>query len=85
MEGFLLRLSRFLTEFQTLMVIILLTQKSPHLITIFVSAKLRLNAKKNLLLKKNNYNSNDDDNINNDNDNSNNGKMVLLLLILLLL
>ena len=52
MEGFLLRLSRFLTEFQTLMVIILLTQKSPHLITIFVSAKLRLNAKKNLLLKK---------------------------------
>ena len=50
MEGFLLRLFRFITEFQTLMVIILLTQKSPHLITIFV--KLRLNAKKNLLLRK---------------------------------
>ena len=46
MEGFLLRLSRFLTEFLTLMV------ESPHLIKIFVSAKLRLNAKKNLLQRK---------------------------------
>ena len=59
----------------------LLIQKSPHLITIFVSAKLRLNAKKKLITKKNNYNSNDDDNINNDNDNSNNGKNAITIII----
>ena len=63
------------------MLIILLTQKSPHLIKIFVSAKLPLNAKKKPISKKNNYNSNDNDNINFDNDNSNNGKMLLLLLL----
>ena len=63
------------------MFIILLTQKSPHLIKIFVSAKLPLNAKKKLISKKNNYNSNDNDNINFDNDNSNNLKMLLLLLL----
>ena len=59
---------------------ILLIKKSPHLITIFVSAKLRLNAKK-IITKKNNYNSNDDDNINNDNDNSNNGKNAITIII----
>ena len=35
--------------------------KFPHLITIFVSAKLRLNSKKKRITKKNNYNSNDDE------------------------
>ena len=34
------------------MVMILFIQKSPHLITIFVSAKLRLNAKKKLITRK---------------------------------
>ena len=53
MEGFLLCLSKFLTEFLKVMLIMLLIQKSPHLIMIFVSAKLRLNSeKKNLLLRK---------------------------------
>ena len=53
MEGFLLCFSKFLTEFLKVMLIMLLIQKSPHLIMIFVSAKLRLNSeKKNLLLRK---------------------------------
>ena len=52
MEGFLLCLSKFLTEFLKVMLIMLLIQKSPHLIMIFVSAKLRLNSKKKLITKK---------------------------------
>ena len=64
------------------MFIILLTQKSPHLIKIFVSAKLPLNAKKKLISKKNNYKSNDDDNINIDNSNSNNGKNAITIIII---
>ena len=65
------------------MFIILLTKKSPHLIKIFVSAKLPLNAKKKKLIsKKNNYNSNDNDNINFDNDNSNNGKNAITIIII---
>ena len=64
------------------MLIILLTQKSPHLIKIFVSAKLPLNAKKKPISKKNNYNSNDNDNITFDNDNSDNGKNAITIIII---
>ena len=46
MEGFLLCLSKFLTEFLKVMLIMQLKQNSPHLIMIFVSAKLRLNSEK---------------------------------------
>ena len=56
MEGFLLCLSKFLTEFLKVMLIMQLKQNSPHLIMIFVSAKLRLNSEKKLITKKNNYN-----------------------------
>ena len=80
MEGFLLCLSKFLTEFLKVMLIMLLIQKSPHLIMIFVSAKLRLNSKKKLITKKNNYNRNNVDNIGNDN-NTNNDKNIIIIII----
>ena len=84
MEGFLLCLSKFLTEFLEVMLIMLLIQKSPHLIMIFVSAKLRLNSeKKKLITKKNNYNRNNDDNIGND-DNTNNDKNIIIIIIIII-